>query len=331
MRKILFAVAVAAMMSGCTFGTIDPGHVGVVVPLTGDEKGTLETRGNGWYLYGYNTKVYEFPTYNLTASWKAEGNTSGERMYFRDTEGLRLGVDVAAEYNVPRGQVPLLFTSYRADLDVIRDTHLKRAVQNALSVVAKDYSAEQIFGTKREEFFQKAHELVARDLANKGLVVSKLYMNGEIELPQQIQATIQAKLQATMFAQQKENEKRTVEAEAAKQVAEAKGAAEAAAARAQGEAAARVAQAKGEAEAATAAAKGRADALLLEATAQAQANAKLAQSLTGAILELRKLEIQADVQKSYAEAWGKGGAVPQTILPQQAGGYMMDIRGMQSR
>ena len=65
---------------------------------------------------------------------------------------------------------------------------------------------------------------------------------------------------------------------------------------------------------------------MLQATAEATANAKLASSLTGSILELRKLEIQAAIQKAYADKWQ--GGVPTTILPAQAPGYMMDMRGM---
>ena len=63
-----------------------------------------------------------------------------------------------------------------------------------------------------------------------------------------------------------------------------------------------------------------------QADAEAKSNAKLAQSLTPTIVELRKLEIQAGIQKAYAEKWQ--GGVPTTILPAQAPGYMLDMRGM---
>lgn len=69
----------------------------------------------------------------------------------------------------------------------------------------------------------------------------------------------------------------------------------------------------------------RADALVLQATAEATANTKIASSLTGPILELKKLQIQADVQKAYANKWQ--GGVPTTILPGQVQGQLLDIRG----
>lgn len=337
--KYLF-LALALAVSGCSCETIEPGHVGVIVHLTGDDKGGMEVVSNGRYYPGVNTKIYVFPTYNQQHVWtnnEHEGKINvDERLYFTDKSGLRLGADVGIQFNVPAANVEHLFVTYRQDLDSIRDTVIKMSVRDSLNAVAQDYTAEDIFGEHKTRFFAATLKRVQEQMAPSGIVVSNLYLSGELELPKQIHDTIQAKLAATMQAQQKENEKRTVEAEAAKVVAQATGEAQAAKTRAEGAAAAQVATAegqaktniataKGEAEALVAAAKGRADALLLEATAQAQANQKLSNSLTPQILELKKLEIQAGVQKAYADKWG--GGVPTTILPGQVGGQFLDIRG----
>lgn len=338
---MLFTLIAAAMVSGCTFGKIEPGHVGVVVPLSGNDKGTLETTSNGWYMYSFNTQVYEFPVYNQNHNWtasKTEGKSGeSERLYFGDKNGLRLGADIGVQFHVPSAQVTTLFKTYRQDLDHIRDTVLKMSVRNSLNLTAQNYTAEEIFGDKRGEFFTKVFTRVKDEMQPNGLEVVNIYLNGELELPEAIRTTIQAKLQATMSAQQKENEKRTVEAEAAKTVAAAEGAAHAQVATAEGqaktniataegEASAAIAKAQGQATARIAEAKGRAEARVLEATAEATANAKISQSLTPAILELKKLQIQADIQKSYAEKWQ--GGVPTTILPSQSNGFLMDMRGM---
>lgn len=327
MRYIVFAVMAAVLATGCTFGKIEPGHVGVVVPLSGDDKGTLETASNGWYMYGFNTQVYEFPVYNQQYNWSNSSTEKKERLYFGDRNGLRLGADVGVQFHVPASKVTTLFRTYRQDLDHVRDTILKMSVQNALNLTAQNYTAEDVFGDKRGEFFTKVHERVKAELDPNGLDVVNIYLNGELELPEAIRSTIQAKLQATMSAQQKENEKRTVEAEAAKTVAQAEGEAKAAIARAEGAAKAAIAQAEGESAARVAQARGAADARVLAATAEATANQKLASSLSGAVLELRKLEIQAGVSKAYAEKWS--GGVPTTILPAQAPGYMMNLGGFQ--
>jgi regulator of protease activity HflC (stomatin/prohibitin superfamily) len=327
--KTFLAVLVLAS-SACTCGKVDPGHVGVVVPLSGDDKGKLETTSNGWYFYSFNTNVYEFPVYNQQHNWTAslaEGKHGvDERLYFGDKNGLRLGADIGVQFHVPADKVTLLFKTYRQDLDTIRDSVLKMSVRNALSITAQNYTAEEIFGDKRGEFFAKALDHVKEEMSPNGMEVTNLYLNGELELPEQIKATIQAKLQATMIAQQKENEKRAVEAEAAKTVAAAKGVAEAQVATAEGQAKTDIAKANGEAAALVAAAKGRADARVLEATAEAAANQKIAASLTGPILDLKKLEIAAGVQKAYAAKWT--GGVPTTVLPSQANGFLMDMRGM---
>lgn len=313
------AILAFTTFTGCTCGKIEPGHVGVVVPLSGDEKGTLETTNNGWYMYSFNTQVYEFPVFNQNHNWtnaKNEGHKDmDERLYFMDKNGLRVGADVGIQFHVPAGAVTTLFKTYRQSLGEIRDTVLKMEVRNALNVAAQKYSAEDMFGDKRAVFFTDALALVREDMGKNGLDIDNLYLNGELELPEQLVKTIQAKQQATLFAQQKVNEKLGVEAEAAKVVAAAEGNARAVKAKAEGEAAAEVA-----------AAEGSAKAVLIKATAEAQANEKLAKSLSGSILEIRKMEINADVQKSYAEHWQ--GGVPNTVMPSQAGGFLMDMRGM---
>ncbi len=334
MKSNLMVAVLMMSAVGCTCGKIEPGHVGVVVPLSGNDKGQLETTSNGWYMYSFNTQVYEFPTFNQPHNWTNEkGGT--DQLHFGDKNGLQLGANIGIQFHVPAEHVTKLFKIYRQPLDTIRDTVLKNTVRNALNMTAQNYTAEEIFGDKRGEFMDKVKAKVTRDLEENGIVVTDLYMNG-LDLPKQISDTIQAKLQATMLAQKAENEKRTVEAEAAKTVAQAEGAARAQVATAEGqartniataegEAKARVAKAEGEAAARVANAKGNADALLLEATAQAQANKKIAESLTSSILELKKLEIQANVQKAYADKWQ--GGVPTTILPGQVAGQFLDIRG----
>jgi len=335
MKSSYLLLAVALAVSGCTCGKIEPGHVGVVVPLSGDDKGHLETTSNGWYMYSFNTQVYEFPTYNQPHNWTNEnGGTS--QLHFGDKNGLQLGANIGIQFHVPTENVTKLFKIYRQPLETVRDTTLKNTVRNALNMTAQNYTAEEIFGEKRGEFMDKVKARVTKDVEENGIVVTDIYMNG-LDLPKQIADTIQAKLQATMLAQKAENEKRTVEAEAAKTVAQAKGAADAQVATAEGqartniataegEAKARIAKAEGEATARIANAKGNADALLLEATAQAQANKKLADSMSSSILELKKLQIQADIQKAYADKWQ--GGVPTTVLPGQVAGQFLDIRGM---
>lgn len=310
----LFAILLAFAFTGCTCGKIEPGHVGVVVPLSGDDKGTLETTTNGWYFYSFNTNVYEFPTFSQSWNWTNEDRRK-ERIYFMDKTGQPVGADVGIQFHVPPSMVTTLFKTYRQPLDVIRDTILKMEVRNALNLTAKNYSAEDMFGERREEFFKKALDVVRNSIAHKGITVETLYLNGELELPAAIRQTITAKLQATMLAQQKENEKLAVEAEAAKVEAAALGEARARKAEADGRAAAKIAEAQGEAEA-----------LLARARAEAEANRLLRESLTGAIYDIRKMEIEAEVQKAYAARWN--GSVPTTILPDQVGGFMMDIRGM---
>ncbi len=319
--KTALLAALVLASSACTFGKIEPGHVGVVVPLSGTEKGELKTIQNGWYAYSFNTQVFEFPTYKQNHNWtasKSEGKlNTDERLYFMDKRGQKVGADVGIQYSVPAGNVTKLFTTYRQPLEQVQDTVLKMEVRNALNRAAQQYDAEDMFGDKRAAFFDDALARVQASVGPNGIEVTNLYLNGELELPPAIATTITAQLQGKMTAQQKVNEKLAVEAEAAKTVAQAEGEAKARTAKAQGEANARVAGAKGEA-----------DAILVQAEAQAKANEILNRSLSGSILEVRKLEIQADVQKAYAEKWQ--GGVPSQILPSQVGGYMMDMRGMQA-
>jgi hypothetical protein len=316
MKKLYLAAALLTL-SACTFGKIEPGHVGIVVPLSGNTAGQYEVRQNGWYFYSFNTQVYEFPTYNLQHSWtnaENEGHKGvDERLYFMDRDGQRLGADIGIQYNVPRDEVVLLFTKYRDGLDHLRDTVLKNTIRNALNIAAQDYKAAEIFGDKRGEYFAKVLKLARADMDPNGLHIDNLYLNGELELPQVIRETITASVNATQLSIQKENEKRAVTAEAAKNVAKAEGDARSAVATAEG--AARVAKAY---------ADGEASKILTVATAQAKANQAISNSLNSTLLELKRLEINADIQKAYAEKWQ--GGVPTTILPSQGTGLFLDMR-----
>ncbi|MGK9522530.1 hypothetical protein O6471_23840, partial [Salmonella enterica subsp. enterica] len=85
-------------------------------------------------------------------------------------------------------------------------------------------------------FLKAIEQQVQQHFDSKGIVVESLYLNGEIVLPPQVVEALNNSITATQKAQQRENELRQTEAEAAKVRAAAQGDKDAAILKAQGEA-----------------------------------------------------------------------------------------------
>jgi regulator of protease activity HflC (stomatin/prohibitin superfamily) len=295
-------IAISTLTSGCTFGRIDPGNVGVVVEMTGDDRGVLpKERGPGWYMYGFTTNVYEFPTFTQNYVWTdedGEGNADvGERMFFSDVNGMQIGADIGVQYQVAPGQAAKIFQTYRKGLDEITHGVLRMSVRNALNKAASKRSVELIYGQDKAAFVDEALKYVHAEVGQTGIDVHQLYLVGAFQLPEQIKLSINSKNNATQIAQAKENELRQAQADAAKKVADAEGQAKSDIARAQGDA----------------------QSTLLRAEAQAKANRLLSESLTPMLLKKQELEVAA-------VKWGRWSGVQPTTVVGAGADVILDAR-----
>lgn len=244
--------AIALVLFSFTFFTactpVPSGHVGVKVNMYGGSKGVDITElSPGKYWIGINEELHLFPTFTQTDNW-----AGSQRITFQTKEGLTVTGEVGASFYVKADKASVVFQKYRKGMGEISDLYLRNLVQDTLVKKAGGLEIESVYGAGKTDLLEQAHKLVAAEMDPLGIVVEKLYWIGNLGLPESVVKSINAKIAATQMAQQRENEVRQAEAEAAKDVA---------------------------------AAKGVADSILLKAEAQAKANKLLSDSITDRLVQ----------------------------------------------
>lgn len=248
-------------LSGCS--KVEAGYVGVKVYLLGGDKGVdSEVLGVGRYWIGWNEDLFLFPTFQQTATWTRDGEKD-ESLTFQTKEGLSVNADVGISYTIDPDKVSVLFQRYRKGVDEITSIYLRNVVRDALVQAASTRGVESIYGEGKSDLIETVKAVVSEKMDPVGIVIDFVSFIGDLRLPQNVIDSINAKIEATQKAQQRENELREAEAQARKEVA-----------LAEGEAQSRVARAEGEARA-----------TLVQAKAQAEANDMLARSLTAELVQ----------------------------------------------
>lgn len=257
--KILKVMLLALASLACQ--KVPAGHVGVKVYLLGTDKGVdHEVLGVGRYWIGINEELYLFPTFKQNFVWTkdaTEGSPTDESIDFQTKEGLSVNTDVGITYSIEQDKVSTVFQSYRRGVEEITDIFLRNQVRDAFNKVGSTMPMESVYGEGKQELLRRVEEKVREQVEPLGVKLEAVYLVGRLRLPSTVETSINAKLEATQKAQQRENELREAEAAARKAVASA---------------------------------QGEADAILLRAKAQALANQTLARSLTRELIEYERTQ-----------------------------------------
>jgi regulator of protease activity HflC (stomatin/prohibitin superfamily) len=277
MKRSYLTLSMAALLSATACSKVPVGAVGIKVDNMGGDKGVNDqVLPTGWYWVGFTKSLYTFPTFMQNYVWSAnkdEGSKNDESISFQTVEGLSVNADVGISYQVDPQKVPVLFQTYRQGLDEIRDVYLRNIVRDAIVTAASDKPIESVYGAGKAQLLKDVEAEVSAKVAPLGIKVNQLSWVGEFRLPETVVNSINAKIQATQQAQQRENEVATAKAEAQKAVAEA---------------------------------QGQADSVLIRARAQAQSNQILAQSLTPELVSYQTILKWNGVLPTY----NGGGATP---------------------
>lgn len=267
---LVSAVFVVVCLTGCS--KVPAGHVGVKVYLLGTAKGVdSEVLGVGRYWIGWNEELYLFPTFQQTKAWTKEetkDSPSDQSFTFQTKEGLSVNADVSISYTINAEKIASLFQRYRKGVDEITDIYLRNLVRDALVQASSTKTVEYIYGEGKTELIAEVRQMVSQKMVDIGINIDMISFIGDLRLPPNVIDSINAKIEATQRAQQRENELREAKAQAEKQVAEA----------------------HGKAESAKALAAGEAEAIKMRAAAQAEANAKLSRSITPELVEYLKIQ-----------------------------------------
>lgn len=212
---------------------VPAGNVGVKVYLLGQKKGVdHEVLGVGRYYIGFNEELYLFPTFQQNYTWTKNKNEGGhdnnggpedESFTFQTQEGLSINCDIGVSYQIDPTKVSLIFQKYRRGVEEITDIFLRNMVRDELNKAGARDSMSNLLGAGKQRLIESVQDTISANLVDLGVRDFKLYLIGEMRLPPNVKAAINAKLEATQKAQQSENELQRAEAEAQKQIADAEG------------------------------------------------------------------------------------------------------------
>lgn len=257
LNKIALIALLGLTVAACD--KVPAGNVGVKVYLLGGQKGVdVEELGVGRYWIGINEELYLFPTFMQNYTWvRDEANGVDESLSFQTVEGLTANADIGISYSIDPTKVTDIFQKYRRGVDEITDTFLRNMVRDALVKAAASKPIEQVYGAGKAELIATVQEDVKSQVAEIGIKIDKIYWIGDIRLPPKVIESINAKIEATQRAQQRQNEVAQARAEADKKIEEA---------------------------------RGQAESILKVAEAQAKANQLLSESITDELVRYRALE-----------------------------------------
>ena len=221
----LFAALVVVLLAACS--KVPSGNVGVKVYLLGGSKGVdTEELLPGRYWIGWNEELYLFPTFTQSYTW-IQGDPD-ESIGFQTMEGLAVNADIGISYRVDPKYVAAIFQKYRRGVEEITDLYLRNMVRDSLVKNASNMSVESVYGSGKTNLIEKVQQDVSDQVSELGIIIEKVYWIGELRLPQVVTASINAKIQATQMAQQRQNEIAQAKAEADKKIEDARGQAESA-------------------------------------------------------------------------------------------------------
>ena len=228
-RSILTAILVffgAFALTGCD--NVPAGHVGVQVERYGNDRGVnVEVKQPGRYFNGPNVDMFIFPTFTQSYVWDSRQPVN-ESFTFQTVEGLSVNTDLGISYFITPENTSKVFQKYRRGVDEITNVYLRAMVRDALNLSGSSITVEEAYGSGKARLQAAVENEVKKNAAAVGITVEKVYFVNQMRLPDTVLKSINAKIEATQIAQQKENELRAAEADAAKSVALAKGEAEAA-------------------------------------------------------------------------------------------------------
>lgn len=225
MMKISLLLIAICVMCSCTI--IPPGEVGIKINRLGDNRGVDQlplTTGLVTYVPGLTT-VVKYPTFVQTARWeKHDKDKQNNEIVFNTKDGMIVSADVSLSYQIVQSKVPAFYIKFRTDdLDLFTHGFLFNVARDAFNEVASNYSVEDIYGAKKEEYLTTVRKRVNDQLFKYGIDIQQFGFLGKIRVPSAVETAINAKIQATQDAQRVENQIREAKAEAEKKIANAIG------------------------------------------------------------------------------------------------------------
>lgn len=227
---ILVAAVAMTGTTACGYDKVDPGHVGIKVPVSGDgaQTGGAEkyeiVRGRVFYnSFTYN--LYKYPTFVQTVQWTADKNEGAEHdqsITVSSKEGTPVTFDVGLSIAFVDTQVPALFKKFRKDAEDLMNTYVRNQTREAINEIANTMPVIDIVGVGRPILQRQAKERLQANLGTSFKVDNLSFLSNP-RVDNDIRTAINNVIAQQKAAETAEARVRLVAAESEQRVAKARG------------------------------------------------------------------------------------------------------------
>ena len=199
--------------------TIPAGYVGVRVNLYADKGVQNEVVGTGRYFLGINERMYEFPTFNQLMNYEMP-------FTFQTSDAMDVKARIGVEYNIEPEKAADVFATYRKGIEEITEVNLRQYISDALINHGTTMDINELTQGGKTVLLDGVTKEIREKLSPIGIRIIKLSWIDDLQYPEQVKESINAKIEATQRALLRENEVAQSKAEAQKLIEAAKGEAE---------------------------------------------------------------------------------------------------------
>lgn len=210
----ILTVVGATVLVGSMVVVVDAGEVAVQVVFGSVKQDSL---GPGIRLVPPYADVYRYST-RVTEHTQTEGNLIEARV----KDGLTIRVDCTTLFALDPARAPDVYTHYATNLETLQEKILVPNLRTILRNVISKYSSEEVYSTKREQIAQEILDTLRSSVADKGIVIDNFLVRA-IQLPPEVDASIQAKIRAQQEAEAMTYQKQKAEQEAEIRIIQAQG------------------------------------------------------------------------------------------------------------
>lgn len=222
MKKFVnvFMAAIAAMfiINSCACTIVDNSEVGIKFnKFSITDQGKLEAVSvTGYTFYNpFTTSVFTYPVFVQRVDYPAFSVNTKDAAVF--------SMDPVLAYRINRDDATDIFNKYRKPLADIEAGYMRTCIYDAYRITANKYTADELMSS-RAEFETQVRAMLDNSLGSEGFIIEEF--TSQIDPPESLRNTINAKLEAIQAALKAENLVKEAEAQAKIAVAKAQGEAE---------------------------------------------------------------------------------------------------------
>jgi regulator of protease activity HflC (stomatin/prohibitin superfamily) len=212
---VVLVVAIVLLPTSVTY--VNPGYVGIVIHRAGGgvDKTPL---GPGLHLKNpLTTGIEEYPVFMQTlvlAKSSNEGSRNNDEINVNSKEGQPISLDVSMSFELDQDKAPVLYSTFRRDIEAIQHGYVKQAMRQALQEVIGNEEIAAVIGPKKAEAVNQTQMLLSQRLAQYGIIVKQFTIN-ELRAPPAVIEAINQKnvMQQQSLTAQNELQKNTFQAQ----------------------------------------------------------------------------------------------------------------------